>query len=193
MPELLSGYLNPFPTRRPVGLRRRHLGAGTELWRIDADAPVNRDWGASLSRAIGSIRHRGISGHATPVATWRAPPASGTGPAGSSSPPTALVTISCNSSPCEILRAFDLRVQHNLDVLDLDDQMSTGQHPKVWDTCHRLVDATRIWWDDLHAASIASARSLRTASVDRRFTTRQLLAGSPRDRAEARQRTRRQP
>jgi hypothetical protein len=48
------------------------------------------------------------------------------------------------------LRAFDLRVQQNLDVLDLDDQINTGQDPEVWDTCHRLVEAAHLvglrWW-----------------------------------------------
>ena len=39
------------------------------------------------------------------------------------------------------LRVFDLRTEANLDVLGVDDQISTGQHPDVWATCHRLADA----------------------------------------------------
>ena len=41
------------------------------------------------------------------------------------------------------LRVLDLRTEKNLDVLRVDDQISTGQHPDVWATCHRLVDAVQ--------------------------------------------------
>lgn len=49
------------------------------------------------------------------------------------------------------LRVFDLRTEANLDVLGVGDQISTGQHPDVWETCHRLADAVRRWWDDVDA------------------------------------------
>ena len=49
------------------------------------------------------------------------------------------------------LRVLDLRTEKNLDVLGVDDQISTGQHPDVWATCHRLVDAARRWWTDIDA------------------------------------------
>ncbi|MGH9123328.1 MAG: RES domain-containing protein [Acidimicrobiales bacterium] len=49
------------------------------------------------------------------------------------------------------LHVFDLRVEQNLDVLNLDDQISTSQDDAVWDTCHHLADAVRGWWDDLDA------------------------------------------
>ena len=49
------------------------------------------------------------------------------------------------------LRVLDLRTEKNLDALQVDDQISTGQHPDVWDTCHRLADAVRRWWTDLDA------------------------------------------
>ncbi len=81
--------------------------------------------------------------------------ASATGLAGSLSPQTTLATIVNGHLvplvPKRDLCAFDLRAQQNLDVLDLDDQISTGQHPAVWDTCHRLVDAAGASWDDLDA------------------------------------------
>jgi hypothetical protein len=47
------------------------------------------------------------------------------------------------------LRFLDLRTEANLDSLGVDDQISTGQHPEVWDTCHRLARAVRRWWIDL--------------------------------------------
>jgi hypothetical protein len=44
------------------------------------------------------------------------------------------------------LRVLDLRTEANLDVLGVDDQINTGQHPEVCDTCHRLADAVKRWW-----------------------------------------------
>jgi hypothetical protein len=65
------------------------------------------------------------------------------------------------------LRVVDLRTERNLDVLDVDDQVSTGQHPQVWDTCHRLADAFRRWWDDLdgivHRSRTAPSTSANVA------------------------------
>lgn len=49
------------------------------------------------------------------------------------------------------LRVLDLRTEKNLDVLQVDDQISTGQHPDIWATCHRLADAVRRWWGDIDA------------------------------------------
>jgi hypothetical protein len=52
--------------------------------------------------------------------------------------------------------------------LDLDDQISTGQHPVVWDACHRLVDAARTWWDDLDLI-IYRSRTTPATSVNVAF------------------------
>ncbi len=49
------------------------------------------------------------------------------------------------------LRVLDLRTQRNLDALDVDDQISTGQKSQVWKKCHQLADAARRWWPDLDA------------------------------------------
>jgi hypothetical protein len=58
---------------------------------------------------------------------------------------------------------LDLRTERNLDTLDLDDQISTGLHPDVWDTCHRFVDAARRWWDDLDAIVYRSRTTPETS------------------------------
>ena len=44
MPELPAGYLAPFADDRPVGLRRRSIPAGSEIWRVDATPPAAWDW-----------------------------------------------------------------------------------------------------------------------------------------------------
>jgi hypothetical protein len=54
------------------------------------------------------------------------------------------------------MRVLDLRTERNLDILKVDDQISTGQHPDVWATCQRLVDAVRRWWPDIDAIAYRS-------------------------------------
>ena len=66
------------------------------------------------------------------------------------------------------LRVFDLRTEANLDILGVDDQISTGQHPDVWDTCHRLADAAHRWWNDLDAL-VYRARTTPETSVNYAF------------------------
>ena len=48
-------------------------------------------------------------------------------------------------------------------MLNLDDQISTGLHPHVWDRCQRLADATRRWWSDLDAIVYRSRTSPATS------------------------------
>jgi hypothetical protein len=61
------------------------------------------------------------------------------------------------------LLVIDLRTERNLDVLNIDDQISTGLHPRVWETCQRLADATRRWWEDLDAIVYRSRTSPATS------------------------------
>src|SRR5246127_5913865 len=44
VPDLPPGYGAPLPDARPVGLRRRRVDAGTELWRVDAARPEEWTW-----------------------------------------------------------------------------------------------------------------------------------------------------
>ena len=72
------------------------------------------------------------------------------------------------------LRVLDLRTERNLDALGVDDQISTGQHAHVWNTCHRLADAVRRWWDDLDAIVYRSRTTPETSInfaffIDRAF------------------------
>jgi hypothetical protein len=66
------------------------------------------------------------------------------------------------------LRVLDLRTEKNLDVLKVDDQISTGQHPDVWTTCHRLVEAVRRWWADIDAI-VYRSRTTPESSVNYAF------------------------
>jgi RES domain len=163
VPDLLSGYLNPFPARRPIGLRRSRLQPGTQLWRIDDLPPGSWVWdGFPTPRSrfdppSGGFRVRYAGRSLVGAARERY---RGTGffiPADHAR--HYLVQLVATRP----LRTFDLRVQQNLDVLGVDDQISTGQHPAVWDTCHRLADAVRIWWDDLDALVYRSRTTPETS------------------------------
>jgi hypothetical protein len=145
VPELPAGYLVPFADDRPVGLRRRSIPAGNEMWRVDASPPAAWDWTGF------------------PEPRYRFDPQSGAGAtlAGAFREryrATGLVIPNDHRThhlvrlvSARNLRVLDLRTEKNLDVLQVDDQISTGQHPDVWAACHRLVDAARRWWTDIDA------------------------------------------
>lgn len=125
------------------------MNVGTELWRIDSASP--RDWtwtGFSEPRfrfdpQSGGFRTRYAGTQLVGAfreryrATGLVIPADHAG--------HRLIRLVA----ARHLRVIDLRTERNLDVLDVDDQISTGQHPDVWNTCHRLADAIRRWWSDL--------------------------------------------
>lgn len=148
MPELPTGYRAALPDARPVGLRRRRILAGTQLWRLDAERPDRWAWdgfpepryrfdppsGAFRTRyaatdLVGAFRERyRLTGLMIPADH-----------AGHQ-----LVRLSI---PRHLL-VLDLRTERNLDALGVDDQISTGQHDAVWATCQRLADAMRRWWPE---------------------------------------------
>ena len=69
------------------------------------------------------------------------------------------------------LRVLDLRTEANLDILGVDDQINTGQHADVWDTCHRLADAVKRWWPEPDAldALVYRPRTTPETSVNYAF------------------------
>ncbi len=151
MPDLPTGYRAPLPEARPVGLRRRRTDAGTELWRVDAAPPTTWAWDGfptpryRFDPESGTFRNRYAASTLTGAFRERYRP-------------TGLVIAADHAAhhlvrlvAARHLRVFDLRTEANLDILGVDDQISTGQHPDVWDTCHRLADAVRRWWNDLDA------------------------------------------
>jgi hypothetical protein len=151
VPELPAAYRAPLPTARPVGLRRRRVAGGTELWRVDVSAPAEWTWDGfptprfRFDPESGSFQTRYAA--STLVGAFR-----------ERYRPTGLVIPADHAGhhlvrliAARHLRVLDLPTEANLDVLGIDDQISTGAHPDVWDTCHRLADAVRRWWTDLDA------------------------------------------
>ena len=146
MPDLPAGYQKPLPDARPVGLRRRRVDAGTELWRVEAALPADWSWaGFPTARyrfdpESGAFRTRYAA--STLVGAFR-----------ERYRPTGLMIPADHADhqlvrlvAARHLRVLDLRTEANLDVLGVDDQINTGQHPDVWATCHRLADAVKRWW-----------------------------------------------
>ena len=44
-------------------------------------------------------------------------------------------------------RVLDLRNEQKLDLLGLDDRISTSHEPKVWEAAHLLAQRAHGWWD----------------------------------------------
>ena len=168
VPNLPAGYLTLLPDARPVGLRRRPVAVGAEFWRIDATHPAEWTWVGfgdpryRFDPASGAFRTR-YAGSALIGAfreRYRA---------------TGLVIPADHATHHVVrlitnrrLRVLDLRTERNLDVLDIDDQISTGQHAAVWETCHRLADVARRWWTDLDGI-VYRSRTTPTTSANIAF------------------------
>ena len=175
MPELPAGYRAPLPDARPVGLRRRRVNVGTEVWRVDATEPASWTWVGfpdpryRFDPASGAFRTR--YGGSNLVGAFRERYRA-----------TGLVIPSDHATQRLVrlvaarhLHVLDLRTERNLDVLGVDDQISTGQHAQVWDTCHRLADAARRWWDQLDAI-VYRSRTTPTTSANFAFFTHDTFA-----------------
>ena len=171
MPELPPGYLKPLPDARPVGLRRRRIDAGTELWRVEVASPEDWTWtGFPTARyrfdpESGAFRTRYAAG--TLIGAFR-----------ERYRPTGLMIPADHAEhrlvrlvAARHLRVLDLRTEANLDVLGIDDQINTGQHDDVWATCHRLADAVKRWWPSTDAldAVVYRPRTTPETSINYAF------------------------
>jgi hypothetical protein len=147
-----------------VGLRRHRLDTGIELWRIDAATPATWSWGGFPSPryrfdpASGAFRVRYAGRSVVGAARERYRDSGLFIPADHADQHLVQLVAARH------LRVLDLRREQNLDVLEIDDQISTGQHPQVWDTCHRLADAARRWWNDLDAIIYRSRTTPATSA-----------------------------
>ncbi|BEP15887.1 RES family NAD+ phosphorylase [Acidothermaceae bacterium B102] len=73
-----------------------------------------------------------------------------------------------------VLRVLDLRLERNLDVLGLDDQISTGRGPDVWATCQQLTDQIFTWYGDRCHGIVYRSRTTPQRSANIAF-----LANAP--------------
>ena len=166
MPDLPSGYGRPLPTERPRGLQSRRVQAGTALWRVEASHPSEWTWdGFAHARyrfdpVSGAFRTRYAATELVGAFRERYRATGSVVPADHAS--HHLIRLVSTRS----LRVLDLRTERNLDALGVDDQISTGQHDAVWETCQHLADAARGWWTDLDAIVY---RSRTTPSISTNY------------------------
>jgi hypothetical protein len=137
--------------------------AGTEIWRVDATAPTKWTWGGfpepsyRFDPESGAFRTRYAG--ATLVGAFRERYRSSGLVIPADHRTHHLVRLVADRD----LRVLDLRTEKNLDALNIDDQINTGQHPDVWDTCHRLADAVKRWWTDVDAIVYRSRTTPETS------------------------------
>lgn len=164
MPSLSAGYRVALPVKRPAGVASRTVAVGAELWRVEAAAPVEWTWlGFPAPRyrfdpASGGFRTRYAATAYEGAFRERYRDTGRTIPADHA---TQYLTRLVAKRP---LRILDLRTQRNLDALDVDDQISTGQRRRVWQQCHHLADAARCWWPDLDAIVYRSRTTPETST-----------------------------
>jgi hypothetical protein len=75
------------------------------------------------------------------------------------------------------VRVLDVRGEATLDLLELDDQISTSRADPWFDAAHRLTDSIRAWWGD-HVEGIAyRSRTTPETSTNLAFFEHAPLAG----------------
>jgi hypothetical protein len=173
-----------FPDQRPTGLRRRRVAAGTRFWRFDDTQPSGWTWTDfpvprhRFDPASGRFRTRYANDTVPGAArerydsTGRYIPSDHAGHF-----IVALTTVRSSS-------VLDLRTEANLDVLGLDDRISTSHDDDIGVAAHELADAVRRWWGDLDGL-LYRPRTTPTSSVNLAFFSTDGLALDTRPLARA--------
>jgi len=156
------------PAARPTGLQSRTAKRNTKMWRVEATRPNEWEW-----HGFPQPRHRFDSQSGTFRTRYAG--AELVGAFRERYRATGLVVPADHAEHYLIemvtrspMRVLDLRTERNLDALDIDDQISTGQYDVIWDTCQRLADAARQWWPDL-AAIVYRSRTTPQQSTNYAF------------------------
>jgi hypothetical protein len=135
------------PVERPDGLHLLGLPTGSTFWRIDAEQPTRWTWEGFPSPrhrfdpADGSFRTRYASTRFYGAARERYLDSGRYIPAAHAG--HHVVTLVATRS----FRVLDLRREEKLDLLDLDDRISTSHEPRVWETAQLLAQRAHGWWD----------------------------------------------
>jgi hypothetical protein len=135
------------PAERPDGLGLLGLRAGTRLWRIDAQPPDEWTWDGfpephhRFDPADGSFRTRYFSTRFYGAARERYLDT------GRYLPAAHLDHHVVELTARRPFRVLDLRNEAKLDLLGLDDRISTSHEPAVWRAAHELAQRAHGWWD----------------------------------------------
>ncbi len=135
------------PDDRPEGLGLLGLPTGTRLWRIDAEAPEAWTWEGfpqprhRFDPADGSFRTRYCSTRFYGAARERYLDTGRYVPASHAEHHVVELTAT------RPIRVLDLRNEVKLDLLGLDDRISTSHEPAVWAAAQALAERAPRWWD----------------------------------------------
>lgn len=135
------------PVDRPDGLSLLGLPGGSTFWRLDTQPPDRWSWEGFPSPrhrfdpADGSFRTRYASTRFYGAARERYLDSGRYIPAAHADHHVVSLVAT------RPFRVLDLRNERKLDLLDLDDRISTSHEPKVWEAAHLLAQRAHGWWD----------------------------------------------
>lgn len=135
------------PASRPEGLALLGLPTGTRLWRIDAEPAPAWTWEGfpeprhRFDPADGSFRTRYASTRFYGAARERYLDTGRYIPAAHAEHHVVQLVAA------RPFRVLDLRNEAKLDLLGLDDRISTSWEPRVWSTAQVLAKRARRWWE----------------------------------------------
>lgn len=135
------------PEHRPEGLALLGLPTGTHLWRLDAQRPEDWTWEGfpeprhRFDPADGSFRTRYASTRLYGAARERYLDTGRYLPAAHAHHHVVELVAT------RPIRVLDLRNEAKLDLLGLDDRISTSHEPAVWSAAQQLAQRARGWWD----------------------------------------------
>ena len=135
------------PVDRPEGLSLLGLPTGSTFWRIDADPPETWTWDGFPSPrhrfdpADGSFRTRYASTRFYGAARERYLDSGRYVPAAHARHHVVALVAT------RPFRVLDLRNEQKLDLLGLDDRISTSHEPRVWEAAHVLAQRAHGWWE----------------------------------------------
>ena len=75
------------------------------------------------------------------------------------------------------LQVLDLRREATLDALGLDDRISTGHEPEIWEAAQQLSDLARRWWGEKIHGIAYRPRTTPETSVNVAFFAHAPLRG----------------
>ncbi|MFL6206262.1 MAG: RES domain-containing protein [Acidimicrobiales bacterium] len=135
------------PVDRPEGLHLLGLPTGSTFWRIDAEPPSSWTWeGFPAPRhrfdpADGSFRTRYASTQFYGAARERYLDSGRYIPADHAAQQVVRLVAT------RPFRTLDLRNEEKLDLLGVDDRISTSHEPAVWEAAQLLAERAHRWWD----------------------------------------------
>ena len=135
------------PVGRPEGLHLLGLPTGSTFWRIDAEPPDRWIWeGFPTPRhrfdpADGTFRTRYASTRFYGAARERYLDSGRYIPASHAAHHVVELVAE------RPFRVLDLRNEEKLDLLGLDDRISTSHEPLVWETAQLLAQRSHRWWE----------------------------------------------